>query len=912
MTNAEWELERLHQLKQFGERVSRYDEDELLIVSVDDNFCNMLGYTRAELLIHSCGKVAELVYAPDLDEIRYKIRKDLREKGRYTCRYRIRKKDGVLIWVWECGLCEKDEKGKDVIRSLVVDVSKEEEIRRERDTTYDNIPGGVMTVLVTDTNFYIMEANHQYFSMVGTTREQYLGSSGIYTYPQDLPGLRNHIIEQAGKQEPIEYDFRTRHPKYQDTRWYRMLGRHYREVEEGCEYLCILLDVTEQKSNLFQLEREKERYRITSGINAHILFEYDLEKKQLQLYEDNQHKGFRLCMELTQKGTLGEIMRNTKLLHPDDEGILDMFSSGNFSSTGQLRLLTEDRATGKKSYQWYEYAATKVMEQGKVTRFVGSFKNIEEQKKQEEARKDIRSIYEIQSQKIYEMILRVTLHDHSVKGYFNDGTLFSDVYSSNAFDVCVKQTASQFVHPEEREQFLGIFDLDNMIEVLESSSLEEVLFFRIRKPGGDYRYKCFRYSYLGNDTDVIIISAQDVHELHLVQLKEEDADRKVMASALKEAKDMVEMRRNFLAILAREVKAPVQFISSTLRKPQIPESTLSEMRYASHYILEIIQNMTEYERIEQGKVRVENQIFSLESMMQNVIDVWMPRSRRAGAQIEYSFDFQRDPYYGDEKHLRQIVDNVLGNSLMYSEPDNRIRVWGTVEERANNIHQLSLVLEDRGFPVQEDYFGRAYPLDRVNTRVDWKREEGIYCTTFSLVLARRLAELLGGRLELSRRGQNTNMIKLEIPLQKGREGSVQSLSLEKDSLLQEAVLNGYRILVVERENAVNDMVGVRLKVSGAQVDVAYTGKEGLELWNSYAAEPFDAVLVEGYLADMDYVGVARAVRKREGSGTVPLFVMVDEIRQESISTSMQEGVNAFLEKPLELVRLQQMLEAYYR
>lgn len=156
------------------------------------------------------------------------------------------------------------------------------------------------------------------------------------------------------------------------------------------------------------------------------------------------------------------------------------------------------------------------------------------------------------------------------------------------------------------------------------------------------------------------------------------------------------------------------------------------------------------------------------------------------------------------------------------------------------------------------------------------------------------------------------MIKLEIPLQKGREGSVQSLSLEKDSLLQEAVLNGYRILVVERENAVNDMVGVRLKVSGAQVDVAYTGKEGLELWNSYAAEPFDAVLVEGYLADMDYVGFARAFRKREGAGTVPLFVMVDEIRQESISTSMQEGVNAFLEKPLELVRLQQMLEAYYR
>lgn len=92
-----------------------------------------------------------------------------------------------------------------------------------------------------------------------------------------------------------------------------------------------------------------------------------------------------------------------------------------------------------------------------------------------------------------------------------------------------------------------------MKDVLESSSIEEVLFFRINKPGGDYRYKCFRYSYLGSDTDTIIVEAQDMHELRLIQLKEEESNRRLMATALKEAKDMVEMRRNFLAILTREV-----------------------------------------------------------------------------------------------------------------------------------------------------------------------------------------------------------------------------------------------------------------------------------------------------------------------------------------------------------------------
>ena len=320
MTKEMWQLARMHELKDFGERLSHYENDEMLIDEVDEGFCNMMGYTQSELMIRSCGKVGDLIYPPDYEEIRYQIRKNLKQSGSYTCRYRMRKKDGSLIWVWENGRYEKDDTGRKNIRSLVVDVSREEKTMRERDTTYDNIPGGVMTVLVTDTNFYIMEANHQYFTMVGTTREQYLGSSGIYTYPQDLPGLRSHIIEQARKQEPLDYDFRTRHPRYQDTRWYRMVGRYYQESEEGCEYLCTLLDVTEQKRTMYRLEREKERYMIASGINAHFLFEYDVKEKQMQFYEDSEHMTFSLCVEKQCKGTLNEIMYDSGLLYPEDKG----------------------------------------------------------------------------------------------------------------------------------------------------------------------------------------------------------------------------------------------------------------------------------------------------------------------------------------------------------------------------------------------------------------------------------------------------------------------------------------------------------------------------------------------------------------------------------------------------------------
>ena len=52
---------RMHELKDFGERLSHYENDEMLIDEVDEGFCNMMGYTQSELMIRSCGKVGDLL-----------------------------------------------------------------------------------------------------------------------------------------------------------------------------------------------------------------------------------------------------------------------------------------------------------------------------------------------------------------------------------------------------------------------------------------------------------------------------------------------------------------------------------------------------------------------------------------------------------------------------------------------------------------------------------------------------------------------------------------------------------------------------------------------------------------------------------------------------------------------------------
>ena len=156
------------------------------------------------------------------------------------------------------------------------------------------------------------------------------------------------------------------------------------------------------------------------------------------------------------------------------------------------------------------------------------------------------------------------------------------------------------------------------------------------------------------------------------------------------------------------------------------------------------------------------------------------------------------------------------------------------------------------------------------------------------------------------------MMKLELPLKKSWKDKITLLEPKPELFQNDVSLKGYKILVIESQNEESDMMGVRFRVCGAQVDVAYSAKEGLELWESYVAEPFDVVVVVGYSLAIDFEDFALEFRSRERAKKVPLFVLVDEIHQKSIESSIQIGINAFLEKPLQMKRFLQLLESFYR
>lgn len=910
---SDWQVKQLRRLYEFGEKIYKLDKrGEYPLIRVDDNFCRMLGYEQEEVFEICRNKARELIYFADVQDVHDTIQKEIQQNGEYMCRFRMRKKSGEVIWVWESGSLFTDKDGEVCVRSVDVNVTNEESIRKERDTTYDNIPGGVLTLLISDSNFYIMEANQQYFEMVGSSREEYLGSSGMYTFPEDLPGLRNHLIKQAAGKKPIDYEFRAYLGKEDKFRWYRMIGRFFNEVEDGAEYMGILVDITKRRQMMFQLETEKERYRIAVGNMPGFFFEYTLAIQEMKVFGENRNNEYAPCLDEYMKGNWEDILLSTRFIHPEDyDDIVPLLKSEQSEYT-KVRLLTVNRKTGEKSYQWHELKVSKIWENGAIVRIAGSARNIQKQREKELAEKELCEVYEFYMDKIFEFILRIRVSDGAMKDYFLGDIDTEPEFPGDSFEQFVLKIAERYVHPEDKEQFLKAMNLSHMQGILQSSKTQETLFFRIRWKSDEYRYKCIRYCYFGYDQKEIILNSQDVHQFKEEQIKEEQAKQRVLRETFDDARAMMEMRRNFYTMLARELRSPLMYVQSALQRMENPPD--ENMIQAVMYMSNVVDIIAEQEKLESGQIRLENKVFPLDEVLNRCFSLWEQKAKAIGIDFQYNVNLKWSQYYGDEAKIMQILNHVLGNCMMSSEENGSVEIWVNDRMQGDGVNKLVITAEDWGIPVSDKYFGREYPIEIRDNQRDWNLFGNRSGTAFSLIVARKLVDLMGGRMTLSRKADTSNVLSVEILLQR-IAGTVMDTKIPDNTGGNEhKILNGYSLLLVRHLKREHTLSAAILQLSGANADVVSGGMQALELFRNYPENSLDAILVEANLGDMDYLEFTEQLRKekRKDAGRIPVIAVVEEVSQDTIREGMKLGVNSWLNTPTDMKRLRLMLDAIYQ
>lgn len=405
----------------------------------------------------------------------------------------------------------------------------------------------------------------------------------------------------------------------------------------------------------------------------------------------------------------------------------------------------------------------------------------------------------------------------------------------------------------------------------------------------------------------IVVNVTEEETSEVQKVKEEPFQPGMMAS---DARELTELRL-FYAAFERELRSLLQFIQSTIQRNG--GSAGEEVIRAVSYMYNVLNTISEYEKLEKGEIRFESRCFSLESVLEECFTEWKEREGTLGVQFQYHANLQGGKYYGDERRIAQMLNHVIGNCMMASEMGKRVEIWADDMVQEKNVNKLTFVAEDWGVPLREGFLGREETPD-TGKNMEWKLLNSWSGTTFSLVIAKKLANLMGGQLRLSRKADTSNVLTLEILLHRNLDFSNGSIRRRMEEEDEPQLLEGYTLLLVQNRFGEHKLSGKRLKRNGAEANEVSGGEEALGFLRARPEYKPDALLVEGNLGDMDYLAFTAQLRGAEWelAGKIPVIVILNEVSQQTIYKGLKTGVNSWLDTPTDMKRLRLILEAVCR
>lgn len=381
-------------------------------------------------------------------------------------------------------------------------------------------------------------------------------------------------------------------------------------------------------------------------------------------------------------------------------------------------------------------------------------------------------------------------------------------------------------------------------------------------------------------------------------------DSKIREAKLKEAQESAESasaaKGLFLANMSHEIRTPLGAITGFLELLKDPQNTREQlMDYVgvidrnSKQLLRIVDDVLDLSKIEAGKFVIEKIDFSLSDLLQDFSSLMSFKAREKGLVYDLKVNTALpSSLNGDPTRLRQILTNVVGNAIKFTEK-------GEVSLEVNfKDGFLNLKVKDTGCGIAEEakkhLFQPFSQADNSTTRL-------FGGTGLGLSLTRRLSEAMGGEFSLQESKVNVgSLFVVRIPFNVSKNADwIGPQSIGDQRRTQESVsavgklLEGLRILVVEDSPDNQRLMSIILGNLGAKIKIANNGLESIELVNN---ENFDVILMDIQMPIMD--GHEATRKLREQGVTVPIVALTAHAMKEEYNRCIASGFSDFLSKPL--------------
>ena len=460
------------------------------------------------------------------------------------------------------------------------------------------------------------------------------------------------------------------------------------------------------------------------------------------------------------------------------------------------------------------------------------------------------------------------------------------VYSEYIRNQVIPAAAEGYHTPEELEKALS---METIVRTL--AEQDTYIVDMTCQDGKDLAFKRFTYYLVDGDAKFYLLLKSDITDV----LREERMRNTVLADALRAAEQANAAKTSFLSSMSHEIRTPMNAIigmdNLALQAPDLAPQTreyLEKIDGSARHLLGLINDILDMSRIESGRLTLRKEEFSFSAMLEQINTMVTAQCSDKGLHYECRMDGRVDDYYiGDDMKLKQVIINILSNAIKFTDAPGSVTF--TVKQTAVFEQQATIQfsIRDTGIGISREFLPKVFDSF---TQEDGSRNSKYGSTGLGMAITKNIVDMMNGTISVdSEKNVGTEFI-VTVPLKQ----------CDHHGLRREYINAGdLRVLVVDDDEIAAEHARMILEDAGIKSETCFSGKEALQMMDvaHTKMEPFNLVLLDWKMPEMDGLEVARQIRARYSQETTVIILTAynwDEIMDEALHA----GVDSFLAKPL--------------